>query len=156
MKTMQKGFTLIELMIVIAIIGILAAVAIPQYQNYIARSEVQTSLGDVRGAMISVEDYVGRFGALAGDDATHTAYTGVDLSGADLSSNAKWTVVVDDTAAWTITVTFQATASAILNQAGANAYVLTPTATAATGAVSNESVSWALTDTLPAGFEPKL
>lgn len=43
----QKGFTLIELMIVIAIIGILAAIAIPQYQNYIARSQVSRVMSEV-------------------------------------------------------------------------------------------------------------
>lgn len=46
----QKGFTLIELMIVVAIIGILAAVAIPQYQNYISKSQVSRVMGEV-GAM---------------------------------------------------------------------------------------------------------
>lgn len=51
----QKGFTLIELMIVVAIIGILAAIAIPQYQNYIARSQVSRVVAEAGSIKTAVE-----------------------------------------------------------------------------------------------------
>ena len=55
MKSMQKGFTLIELMIVVAIIGILAAIAIPQYQNYIAKSQVSRAMSEAGALKTAVE-----------------------------------------------------------------------------------------------------
>ncbi len=56
--TTQKGFTLIELMIVVAIIGILAAIAIPQYQNYVGRANVAAAVQTVSSNKTGLENYV--------------------------------------------------------------------------------------------------
>lgn len=58
MQKAQKGFTLIELMIVIAIVGILAAIALPAYQNYIVRSKMSEPMAALAEAKTTVAEYI--------------------------------------------------------------------------------------------------
>ncbi|WP_305370097.1 pilin [Photobacterium leiognathi] len=66
----QQGFTLIELMIVVAVIGVLSAIAVPAYQNYVKKSELGSALASVTALKVNVEDYIateGSFPTLATD-----------------------------------------------------------------------------------------
>lgn len=75
MKQVQKGFTLIELMIVVAIIGILAAIALPAYQDYTIRAKVTEALSQADGAKVAVEETAQSLGGLTKVTATNSGFT---------------------------------------------------------------------------------
>src|SRR5450432_1861073 len=105
LKQVQKGFTLIELMIVIAIIGILAAIAIPAYQNYTIRAQITEGLTLGDGWKTAIAEYYANVGVmpagianLAGTSSSIGKYeSGIAVNGGTivitygLSANAKIT-----------------------------------------------------------------
>ncbi|MBW8008002.1 prepilin-type N-terminal cleavage/methylation domain-containing protein [Neisseria meningitidis] len=81
MNTLQKGFTLIELMIVIAIVGILAAVALPAYQDYTARAQVSEAILLAEGQKSAVTEYYLNHGIWPGDNSSAGVASSADIKG---------------------------------------------------------------------------
>ena len=127
MKTVQKGFTLIELMIVVAIIGILAAIAIPAYQDYTIRAQVTEGLNLAGAAKASVAESFAQNGVFPGDNDTAGMGASTDIQG-------KYVTEVLVQANGVIRVTFGNQANAA-NLAGETLF-LTP------GISANGDVAW--------------
>jgi type IV pilus assembly protein PilA len=136
MKSVQKGFTLIELMIVVAIIGILAAIAIPAYQDYTIRAQVTEGLNLAAPAKASVADYFANTGSFPSNNS---------LAGVGDSSTiqGKYVTGVAVAASGVITITYGSQA---------NSKILNKTLTITPGANTNGDVVWVCMDhTAPSG-----
>nr|WP_101132810.1 pilin [Neisseria meningitidis] len=81
MNTLQKGFTLIELMIVIAIVGILAAVALPAYQDYTARAQVSEAILLAEGQKSAVTEYYLNHGKWPANNSSAGVATSANIKG---------------------------------------------------------------------------
>ncbi|CAH1544706.1 MULTISPECIES: pilin [Vibrio] len=102
----QQGFTLIELMIVVAVIGVLAAIAIPQYQKYVAKSEVASALATMTGVKTNVEAFAVENGEFP--DGSSTNQTEADLGVPGTIPSGDITFTAASSAAGTITFGFDA------------------------------------------------
>ena len=127
MKTVQKGFTLIELMIVVAIIGILAAIAIPAYQDYTIRAQVTEGLNLASDLKAGVGEVYAQTGDFAG-----IGLAQVGVSGAT-SKSGKYVTGID-VVDGVITITY--------GGAQANAKISGATLSLSPGSNANEDVVW--------------
>jgi type IV pilus assembly protein PilA len=128
-KSMQKGFTLIELMIVVAIIGILAAIAIPAYKTYTIRAQISEGLGFADAAKVAVSETYTANGAWP----TTNLLAGLDGTPANISSKYVSSVTVG--AAGTIVIAFGNQIDAAITGT-TNSIKFTP------GLSANSDISW--------------
>jgi type IV pilus assembly protein PilA len=130
-KSMQKGFTLIELMIVVAIIAILAAIAIPAYQDYLIRTQVSEGAVLTDGAKTAVAEFYSNKGTFPSNNASAGLATAASIAG-------KYVTSVTVASTGKITAAFGGSANAKLTS---KKFVLSPIA-------NGGSIAWSC---LPSG-----
>jgi type IV pilus assembly protein PilA len=138
MKAIQKGFTLIELMIVVAIIGILAAIALPAYQDYTIRSQVSEGPTLSEGIKVAIADYYANNGTWPAD-MTAAGFGSNVVSGSYVSSITQ--------ASGVITITYGSTkANSKLSATSANLVI-------SAAANANGDIAWVCGgSSTPTGF----
>jgi type IV pilus assembly protein PilA len=140
MRKMQKGFTLIELMIVVAIIGILAAIAIPAYQDYTIRAQVSEGLSLASGVRTAVSETFQTSGLWPTSNPEAGVEDAANISGAYVTGVAV-TAAGDN---GVITATFGGRANALIT---GDALVLT-------GTNNDGSIEWACSGTVEQKYLP--